>query len=231
MAVQFCIALAVVLMLGVARTALEIEWRFGRIDPLTGALNRKAFFEVIENERDQEGVALVVFADLDGLKQLNDRLGHEAGDQALQDFANRVREAVREGDIFARLGGDEFVLYLRVRDAAAAGLVAQRLERHLNGGAAKGVIRLTCSLGALVLPAGSKSIDAEIKQADGLMYRAKRECIGLMLALSGDNNIHELQTVVESAKSSSQQDAAIRATGRSIDRAESHGPTGNILVA
>ena len=65
-------------------------------------------------------------------KRLNDRLGHEAGDEALSDFADRVRNAVRKDDVLPRIGGDEFVIFLRVRDIAAAELVAQRLNGVLN---------------------------------------------------------------------------------------------------
>ena len=102
LAVRVSSAFAVVLMLGVARAALEIEWRYARIDPLTGALNRKAFFEAVEAEADKTGMAVLVFADVDGLKRLNDRLGHEMGDNCLRDFADRVRKVIRKEDIFAR---------------------------------------------------------------------------------------------------------------------------------
>ena len=61
MALQFCSALAVVLMLGVARAALEIEWRFARVDPLTGALNRKAFFEAVETNLVQQSFYLPIW--------------------------------------------------------------------------------------------------------------------------------------------------------------------------
>lgn len=187
MALQLFSALAVVLMLGVARAALETEWRFARVDPLTGALNRKAFFEAIEKEKGLPGPAALVFADVDGLKRLNDLAGHEAGDEALRDFSARVRRAVRKDDIFARIGGDEFVVFLKVCDLRAADIVAQRLHSTLNLDHEGCNTKLRCSLGILVLPAGSKSIDSELKQADALMYEAKRAQKGLVIAtLMGD---------------------------------------------
>lgn len=214
MALKFCSALAVVLMLGVARAALEIEWRLARVDPLTGALNRKAFFEAVEKEASQSGPTVLIFADVDGLKRLNDRLGHEAGDEALRDFAGRVEKAIRKDDIFARIGGDEFVILLKVRDIAAAELLALRLNRVLNFTLREEGATLNCSLGVLVLPTGSKSIDAELKQADTLMYHAKRAGIGLMMATSIKGHLQELLPFARPTKSTGQQRAGVRSATR-----------------
>lgn len=214
MALKFCSALAVVLMLGVARAALEIEWRFARVDPLTGALNRKAFFEAVEDEAGQTGLTVIIYADVDGLKPLNDRLGHEAGDDALNDFAHRVRNAIRKDDVFARIGGDEFVILLKVRDIAAAELVARRLNGVLNSGLIDSKTNLKCSLGVLVLPGGSKSIDAELKQADTLMYHAKRDSIGLMMAVSVKGDMQEILPSAPNANPIGQQRSAVRSAHR-----------------
>ena len=221
MALKVVSVLAIVLMLGVARAALEIEWRFARVDPLTGALNRKAFFEAVEAEGGHTGPTVLVYADVDGLKRLNDRLGHRAGDEALQDFSDRVRTAVRKADVFARIGGDEFVIFLRVRDIAAAELVAQRLNGVLNLDPIEGETKLKCSLGVLVLPAGSRSIDAELKQADTLMYHAKRDSIGLMMAISVKGDMQELMPFARSTSSAGQQRAAVRSAQRATELATS----------
>lgn len=219
MALQFCSALAVVLMLGVARAALEIEWQFARVDPLTGALNRKAFFEAVKSETRQSGITVLFFADVDGLKRLNDRLGHEAGDEALKDFADRVRQVIRKQDVFARLGGDEFVIFLKVRDTKAADIVAQRLNIALNLQPLEEMSNLRCSLGALVLPTGSKAIDAELKQADTLMYHAKRENLGLMMAISVKGDMQELMPFAPSASTGGVQRAAVRSSKRTTKSA------------
>lgn len=231
MAMQFCSVLAVVLMLGVARGALEIEWRFGRVDALTGALNRKAFFEAVKHEAGQPGIIVLVYADVDGLKRLNDRLGHEAGDRALQDFADRVRTTVRKDDCFARIGGDEFVVFLRVHDTAAAELVAQRLHGVLNLGHIEGETILKCSLGVLVLPAGSRSIDAELKQADTLMYHAKKNRIGLMMAISVKGDMQELISFAPTANAAGHQRSTVRRTERSTVIAPSDPPSKNSVAA
>ena len=215
-AMQFCSALAVVLMLGVARAALEVEWRFARMDLLTGALNRKAFFEAIEREREGPGVRVLIFADVDGLKRLNDRCGHEAGDEALRDFADRTRKAIRKDDIFARIGGDEFALFLAVRNLAEAEFVARRLNEVLNLDFSEGEPKLTCSLGVLALPEGSRSIDSELKQADKLMYRAKKDGVGLTMAIWLEETLHELMPFIPSVNSDGQPRAVIRQAERGI---------------
>lgn len=225
LALQVCSALAVILMLGVARAALELEWRFARIDPLTGAFNRKAFFEAVENNGNLMGITVLVFADIDGLKRLNDRHGHEKGDETLRDFAERVRKAIRKDDIFARLGGDEFVVLLSVRDTAAAQVVARRLHRALNQDLTGRERGLGCSLGALVLPAGSTSIDAELKQADSLMYRAKREQIGLMMGISVKGKVQALMPV-PSSSGSRESSTTVRWTARPIGYTETGGSPG-----
>jgi len=202
-------------MLGVARAALELEWRYARVDPLTGALNRKAFFEAVDGEVGRAGITVLVYADVDGLKRLNDRLGHEAGDAALFDFAGRVRKAIRKEDVFARMGGDEFVILMKVRDTMSAEIVARRLDTALNLNPLEGEAKLKCSLGVLVLPKGSRSIDLELKQADTLMYHAKKERSGLMMAISVKGEMEELLSSAPSANSHGQQRAAIRSTKRS----------------
>ena len=214
MALQFCSALAVVLMLGVARAALEIEWRFARADPLTGALNRKAFFEAVESDSHRSGIRVLLFADIDGLKRVNDHLGHEAGDEALQDFADRVRKTIRKTDVFARIGGDEFAIFLKVRDLAAADRVAQRLNTALNLDLVKGKTNLRCSIGALVMLKGSRSIDAELNQADSLMYHAKREKLGLVMAISVKDGLQQLIPLAPRLNYGGEQRAAVRSRRR-----------------
>lgn len=215
-ALQIASAFAVVLMLGVARAALEVEWRFARTDSLTGAFNRKAFFEIVEHEAIKSGTIVLVYTDVNGLKKVNDHFGHQAGDASLREFADRMRQAVRKSDIFARIGGDEFVIFLRVPDVMSAQAVAQRLNDTLNlptGIADKS--RLTCSLGVLVLPAGSRSIDTELRQADTLMYHAKREKVGLMMAVSISGDLQTLLPYAPVTNSAGQQRATVRAARRS----------------
>lgn len=214
---QLSSALAVVLMLGVAREALEIEWRSARLDPLTGALNRKAFFEAAEGEAGHGSMAIIAFADVDGLKRLNDKFGHEAGDEALRDFAGRIKRSIRKDDLFARMGGDEFVILLNVRDGNAAKSVAERLNRVLNLELTDDETKLKCSLGILFLPAGTQSIDAELKQADTLMYNAKRERAGSLMAMWVKGDPQKLIPFAPETDAHGQQRAAVRRVERNPD--------------
>lgn len=214
MVLKFLSVLAVVLMLGVARAALELEWRYARVDQLTGALNRKAFFEAIESGGSRTGLTVLVYADVDGLKLINDQFGHDAGDRALSGLAHRMKNTIRKDDIFARIGGDEFAIILKVRDTHAAELVAKRLNDALNLEPLTGEIDIRCSLGVLVLPKGSKSIDAELKQADTLMYRAKQAQAGMMMAISIEGDMQELAPPASPINSEGQQRAAVRSARR-----------------
>ena len=103
--------------------------RQARTDPLTGLLNRRAFLEEMERhaarqDRDNEPGTLM-FADLDNFKPVNDRLGHEAGDEVLRPTAALLRKTFRPSDLVARLGGDEFAIWLDGADHMTA---AERAE-------------------------------------------------------------------------------------------------------
>lgn len=98
-----------------------------RHDPLTGLLNRRGLDRVLE-EAGESGEALgLLLLDLDGFKLVNDRHGHQAGDDLLKQVAMRLKGVVRPGDVVARLGGDEFALVIRgIEDAVALSEVADR---------------------------------------------------------------------------------------------------------
>jgi diguanylate cyclase (GGDEF)-like protein len=177
--------LAVLMYVGLldhARNSYAREWRLARTDPLTGALNRQAFFELAGAATCARSWRMLAYADLDGLKRLNDRNGHAVGDAGLKDFVRHVRTVIRKYDIFARIGGDEFVTYMRVRDEAAAKTVATRLHREMNAIAARIDGDLHCSVGVLILPPGQRLIDREVRVADQLMYEAKQRGADLAAA-------------------------------------------------
>lgn len=174
--------MAIVALLAHARHACEVEWRLARTDPLTGALNRKAFFEMAGAIEESKGWHLLAYADLDGLKALNDLHGHARGDASLKAFARHVRAAIRKDDIFARIGGDEFLVYMAVRDAQAGLTVANRLHVAMNSATNEYFDGLNCSVGALILAPGQRSIDRELRLADELMYEAKQSGAALTVA-------------------------------------------------
>ncbi|MEJ2410238.1 MAG: diguanylate cyclase, partial [Novosphingobium sp.] len=95
-AVRFAGIGIVLVFIGLARKSCEREWRLARADLLTGALNRQAFFELAGSGRCSGGWSALIYADLDGLKQLNDRKGHGWGDKSLKVFTETVRHTIRE---------------------------------------------------------------------------------------------------------------------------------------
>jgi diguanylate cyclase (GGDEF)-like protein len=181
-AMRFAAVSLVIVVVAAMRRAYVREWYLARTDVLTGAFNRQAFFELGAGLCARAGWRLLVYADLDGLKAINDNRGHAAGDACLRLYAAGVRKTIRRDDLFARVGGDEFLLFLAVRDEAAAQAVAARLHGRMNAIAARDGAPLRCSVGALAVPPGERSIDDLVRLADGLMYEAKLAGAGLRQA-------------------------------------------------
>lgn len=118
----------------------------------------------------------VYFIDLDGFKGVNDRLGHRAGDEVLRVVADRLRAAVREGDVVARYGGDEFVAVCELEQPESAGDIAERLLGVVAEPfeLAEEVVALGASIGMTVShPFDPRSLDRLIRDADQAMYLAK----------------------------------------------------------
>lgn len=176
----------VVGFIGLARKSCETEWHSARTDNLTGVMNRQAFFEFLESGQGSDGWSAIIYADLDGLKALNDKYGHAQGDRSLKAFVERVSKTIRKDDVLARMGGDEFVIFMKLADEASGTAVCNRLHKAINLDGDPDSHRLTCSLGVLVLPNGSHSIDAELRAADQLMYMAKQSRCGAIVATARD---------------------------------------------
>lgn len=187
-AIRIPAVLAVIALLAHARHTCEREWRLARTDPLTGAMNRKAFFELAGPIKNSESWHVLAYADLDGLKSLNDEHGHEQGDESLKVFSSHVRSMIRKDDIFARVGGDEFLVYMAVRDAHAGLTVTNRLHRAMNAATDDSGAGLCCSVGALILAPGPRSINRELRAADELMYEAKQTGSALTAAIAREEN-------------------------------------------
>ena len=166
------ISIIVAVIAGVRRAYVR-EWWLARTDVLTGALNRQAFFDLGATLSAGVFWRVLLFADLDGLKALNDGHGHAAGDACLKAYAHTVRRTIRRTDLFARVGGDEFLVFMAVKDESAARAVAARLHHAMNGVSAGGGGQLRCSVGALLVPPGAFAIDDLVRRADDLMYQAK----------------------------------------------------------
>jgi diguanylate cyclase (GGDEF)-like protein len=151
-----------------------------RHDPLTGLPNRGLFHELLGDacgaaERSGQSLALM-FIDLDKFKQVNDTLGHDAGDELLILAAQRMRLCMREGDILARLGGDEFTVILRNLPDRETGIrIAERIVADLNESfpLSRGSAEIGASIGMSFFPADTDQALALLKNADIAMYQAK----------------------------------------------------------
>lgn len=162
-----------------------------RHDHLTGALNRRGLAEVLGREilraKRSDTKLCIAVLDVDNFKQLNDSLGHQAGDNALVHLTGVIREVLRPQDTVARTGGEEFLIVLPDIELAAAGNVMTRVQRELTKRYFmhdNQRILITFSAGVTELPS-EESSDAAIKRADALMYEAKRSGKNKVVVSSG----------------------------------------------
>jgi diguanylate cyclase (GGDEF)-like protein len=153
-------------------------------DPLTGVLNRRGFERdaarrLTESADDATGALL--FVDLNEFKGINDRFGHEVGDQLLKIAAERFRKSLRSHDIIGRPGGDEFVALVPDVDPDIAEQLARRLTVMLERPYSIGRQRLVCaaSIGLALYPKNANTLTGLLREADQAMYRAKARCRGV----------------------------------------------------
>jgi len=196
-AVHSCL---VVKELGSARDALRLDLdrvrrdnealqHMAMRDELTGLFNRRGFFELAHSmmttARLTNQPLTLFFADLDGLKQINDRHGHEEGDAAIRAAAKVLLSTFRQDDVVSRLGGDEFVILTRADNLESLPEIERRLDQHFAefDASARKPYRLGCSLGGTLIAGDSaKGLDQVLAHADQLLYAAKRRRKGLAAA-------------------------------------------------
>lgn len=157
------------------RMAAEVR-QLSLTDELTGLRNRRGFILLAERELEaanrRQGRCLLLYADVDYLKQANDRFGHAAGDAMLIDAAQLLRSVFRSTDVVARLGGDEFVVL--ASDYTSSEDVLQRLQGALQRFRASTGRQLSLSLGiAESSLRGGSNLEALLSQADAAMYADK----------------------------------------------------------
>jgi diguanylate cyclase (GGDEF)-like protein len=146
-------------------------------DPLTGLDNRRSLlhragYEIVRHLRDRRSFALVM-VDLDGFKALNDRFGHEAGDELLCDVADGLLSGLRAQDTVARLGGDEFCILAPDTDPGGVSALAARIARAVAQASA-GVEAVRGSVGIALFPQDGRSVDELLRAADQRLFAAKR---------------------------------------------------------
>ena len=141
------------------------------VDGLTQVANRRRFDTVLAQSITAGSPFALVMVDLDHFKQLNDRYGHQAGDDALRAAAACLAANVREGDLAARYGGEEFAMILLGVDASTAAAIADRIRRAIA--AADTGVPVTASLGVAAYPAHSETGNGLLAAADAALYAAK----------------------------------------------------------
>ena len=155
--------------------------KLANFDSLPGLPNRTVFNDRLEHalhkaQRDS-GTLAVFFLDLDHFKNINDSLGHKAGDILLCEVANRLKSCIREGDTVARLGGDEFTVILE--DVRSAKYVAKVTDKILDAISQSYLldsteVNISASIGISLYPSDGRDVDLLLRNADAAMYHAKK---------------------------------------------------------
>jgi two-component system cell cycle response regulator len=152
------------------------------IDELTGLYNRRGFLSTVENQfkifKRNKTNAIVLFADVDFLKHINDNFGHQEGDRAIIDTASILRQTFRESDIIGRLGGDEFAVLAQVGSVSSTKKLMARLKAQTKAfnEANNRAYKISLSTGAVsYYPESKNSIEELLSYADQFMYTHKRE--------------------------------------------------------
>jgi diguanylate cyclase (GGDEF)-like protein len=158
-------------------------------DPLTRVYNRRGFqvrCEMLERRIQSEphsNIALITL-DIDHFKQINDRWGHDAGDQVLVAVAQTMTRMMRANDLVCRIGGEEFVIVLAAADLSKAAAVAERVRQEVMKLSVKthdgDSISVTASLGVATFSLADTSVPGVLRRADEALYRAKaagRNCV------------------------------------------------------
>ncbi|MFV3075281.1 diguanylate cyclase domain-containing protein [Niveispirillum fermenti] len=163
--------------------ALERAENIAYHDRLTALPNRHFFEQYLDialsRAQRQGDMAALLYLDLDGFKPVNDRYGHDAGDEVLRQIGQRLAESLRPEDVAARIGGDEFacILVLPREEEDRVMEVAQRLVAAINEpiDILEGQVRVGTSIGVALWPDHGQTMAEVLKRADGAMYRAKQQ--------------------------------------------------------
>jgi diguanylate cyclase (GGDEF)-like protein len=177
--IEFLFLIIMSLLFSVLKKNLENEKELASRDPLTDTLNRRSFFDLAGHEinraRRYDLPLTVAYIDLDNFKSVNDRFGHQAGDDLLIVVVSTIRSNIRSTDILARFGGDEFVLLLPDTSAEAALTFLTEIHEYLDQAMARNSWPVCFSIGVVTCVHAPATIDSVISQADELMYAVKRD--------------------------------------------------------
>ena len=174
---RLCFFVIVTLLLDRLRDTVTRERHLSRTDYLTSVLNSRAFYEFAEWElarsRRRPMHFSLAYIDLDNFKSVNDRYGHNVGDNLLKVVARTMRESLRASDVVARLGGDEFAVLLPETDDEAARIAVEKLRQRLLAAMRGAGWPVTFSIGVVTCESAPDSLQQLVKMADDLMYTVK----------------------------------------------------------
>ena len=161
--------------------ALRLNTRLATTDDLTGLYTRRYLINMLSNQKAlserEDSDFVILFADLDHFKRINDGYGHYIGDVVLKNFADIIQKSIREVDYGSRFGGEEFVVLLVKTDIEQARKVAERIRyglEHFNFSDVAPGLHVTVSIG-LANYKQFKSIQETLMTADNRMYKAKEQ--------------------------------------------------------
>lgn len=183
--IRFCFFIFIVYALSNIKRRLELEILNADHDSLTGLLNGRGFRGRIETllplvKRDRP-ICAIAFIDVDNFKQVNDSMGHAAGDEVLMETAKAMKAALRSSDVIARLGGDEFVIFFPGADMAQAKIVLEELRRKLSIVVKTYNWPIGFSIGVEIFNSKETAIEKALADADLLMYEVKKQGKGRIL--------------------------------------------------
>ena len=170
--------IVVALLLSELKKSMEHERELAHTDYLTGAANRRFFFELLQMEiyRSQRynRAFTIAYIDIDNFKEVNDRFGHTTGDQLLRVLVDQAKKHLRTTDMVARLGGDEFALLLPETGQEAAQAALSKIQADILAAMQQSHWPATISMGVLTCVDANLTTIELVRRVDELMYSVKR---------------------------------------------------------
>ncbi|MEO5510171.1 MAG: GGDEF domain-containing protein [Longimicrobiales bacterium] len=167
------------------RELLERERELALTDPLTLLGNRRFFLDIARVElnrtRRYERPLALGYIDVDYFKDVNDKLGHAAGDSLLKLIAAELMVILRTSDVVARIGGDEFAVLLPETSSGGAAIAFSKMGEHLLAAVRAAKYPVSFSIGVVTYQQGAVTLDALLEEADRLMYVVKKQGKGALL--------------------------------------------------
>lgn len=179
MLVRLSTFLIIAYLLSNLRHRLRKEEELADTDPLTGAFNCRAFYELVEKEiqrlRRYNHPFTIAYIDLDNFKMVNDRYGHSVGDELLQQIVLIIKTNKRNTDIVARLGGDEFVIMFLETGLHDSAIAVGKIVACMLDKMRQAELPVTFSVGVVTYEVAPNEVNQVIKLADDLMYSVKKK--------------------------------------------------------